>query len=52
MGPYSSLDVYINGEFDQSVEMTFDYSQITQILWHLIWYLGIYVCVIYTILSV
>ena len=29
--PYSSLDVYRNGEFDQSVEMTIGYSQITQI---------------------
>ena len=29
--PYSSLDVYRNGEFDQSVEMTVGYSQITQI---------------------
>ena len=29
--PYSSLDIYRNGEFDQSVEMTIGYSQITQI---------------------
>ena len=29
--PYSSLDVYRNGEFDQSVEMTVGYSQLTQI---------------------
>tara|TARA_B100000900_G_scaffold80176_1_gene64556 strand:- start:168 stop:2285 length:2118 start_codon:yes stop_codon:yes gene_type:complete len=29
--PYSSLDVYRNEEFDQSVEMTIGYSQITQI---------------------
>jgi len=29
--PNSSLDLYRNGEFDQSVEMTIGYSQITQI---------------------
>ena len=29
--PYSSLNVYRNGEFDQAVEMTVGYSQITQI---------------------
>ncbi|MDG2164398.1 MAG: fasciclin domain-containing protein, partial [Flavobacteriales bacterium] len=29
--PYSSLDVYRNGNYDQSVEMPIGYSQITQI---------------------
>jgi len=29
--PYSSLDVYRNGEFDQSIEMSVGYSQTTEI---------------------
>jgi hypothetical protein len=29
--PYSSLDVYRNGSYDQSIEMPIGYSQITQI---------------------
>ena len=29
--PYSSLDVYRNGSYDQSIEMSIGYSQITQI---------------------
>ena len=29
--PYSSLDIYINGNYDQSIEMPIGYSQITQI---------------------
>ena len=29
--PYSSLDVYRNGNYDQSIEMPIGYSQITQI---------------------